>query len=269
MNKITAIFSLLGSKIRTLAFDVAILHVPNEVEQALKINAKQLSFQLGNLPSALDWESLLAMASPTSQELFSLPTGQRLPCWLPGDEQLGDDWLLSENYYPYYFRIYKHLGSLFAQPKLLEFGVRSGYSGVVFAKAISGEKTYVGVDPNLYVSQGLEKAAQTFELLRTEGHRFTTFLIEGFSSSEAVKKTLSFSGPYHAIHIDGEHTYFGKVYDLYIASQLVAPGGFVLVDDCEHHGMIHEAVKLACYLGWFNAYSFVPTKRGLAVLQKK
>jgi hypothetical protein len=213
------------------------------------------------------WDEIKKKPSPTSEQLFRNKSGEKYPCWLPGDETLGDDWLLSPEYYPFYFRIYAELGSVFQNPTLLEFGVRSGYSGLVFSKAVQKPCRYFGVDPNLYVAKGLESAASTYAELRSEGFDLTSFLLEGFSSSEAVQKTLSFSEPFEFIHVDGEHTLAGKIYDLWIARNLVSKEGFVLVDDFEHHGFINQSVKVACKLGWFSKVSYVPTKRGLAVLK--
>jgi predicted O-methyltransferase YrrM len=152
---------------------------------------------------------------------------------------------------------------------LLEFGVRSGYSAVVFAKAMEGKAChYTGVDPNLYIPGGLKKASETFRILQTEDYDFRYFLLEGFSSSENIQKSLQYSGPFDMIHVDGEHTYFGKIYDLWIAAKLLSKGGFVLVDDFEHHGMIADSIKVALQMGWFSRFSYFPTKRGMAVLSR-
>jgi hypothetical protein len=267
MNKLEAIQKMLGAKTRCLAHDVAILQIPNEVKEAIRLCKSGFDFSLEGMPQALDWEKLKSAEAQSSEEIFTGADGKRYPCWLPGDESLGDDWLLSHQYYPYYFRLYHQLGKEMINPSLLEFGVRSGYSGVVFSKAVPGAKTYVGVDPNLYVAQGLESAAATYRQLQKEGNLLQYFLIEGFSSSEAVQKTLSFSAPFDFIHVDGEHTLQGKILDLRIARNLVSENGYVLVDDFEHHGFIFDSVKVACKLGWFSKFSFVPTKRGLGVLK--
>lgn len=212
-------------------------------------------------------EEILSIPAPDSAELFSDINGERYPCWLEGDENLGDDWLLTEEYYPRYFRLYQYLGKKFNRVSLLEFGVRTGYSAVVFAKAVQGKRLfYSGVDPNLYVPGGLERAASTFRILQKEGSELQYFLLEGFSSSTAVQNSLKHSGPFHLIHVDGEHTLFGKVFDLWIARNLLAEGGYVLVDDYEHHGLIADSVKIAIRRGWFSKFSFFPTRRGLAVL---
>jgi len=267
MNKLKVLSKIASSKIRALKSDFAALEVPQVVADAVAIIPKEVKFELSSLPQSLDWATLKENPAPGSESLFTNPQGQRYPCWLPGDESLGDDWLLCDNYYPYYHRIYEAIGKQFEAPKLLEFGVRSGYSGVVFSKAVQGKKTYFGVDPNLYVVNGLGRARDTFKELQAERSDLDYFLIEGFSSSTAVQKTLGYSAPFEAIHIDGEHTYFGKIFDLWIAKNLISKNGYILVDDFNHHGMIHDSIKVACYLGWFKSFTFVETKRGLAILK--
>jgi predicted O-methyltransferase YrrM len=257
-----------GKKIRATQSDVAILDIPESLHEALRVKPDATRIKLGDLPPALDWTGAIEpIHAPESTRLFSQTNGQFFPCWLPGDKDLGEDWLVNPTYYPYYFKVFSGLSKEFSRPSLLEFGVRSGYSGLVFMKAVFGPKSYVGVDPNLYIPQGLEKSSQTFKLLQQEGHDLSFFLVEGFSSSSAVQKSLALSGPYSFIHIDGEHTYFGKLFDLWIARQLLAPGGYVLVDDLEHHGMIRDSIQVACEMGWFTKFSFVPTLRGMGVLK--
>ena len=265
IKKIKRIPGLISRPLRATADDMALLNVPAEVKAALK---EPVPAVMPVVPPAIPVEKILSLPAPGSESLFTGKDGRRYPCWLEGDEHLGDDWLLASDYYPHYFRLYSFLASEFAFPSLLEFGVRSGYSAVVFAKALEGKMVqYTGVDPNLYVAGGLQKAAETYRILRSEGHLFQHFLLEGFSSSSAVQKSLEYSGPYHLIHVDGEHTYFGKLYDLWIARRLLAPGGIVLVDDYEHHGMIADSVNVAIKLGWFSGFSYFPTKRGMAVLR--
>jgi hypothetical protein len=264
IRKLSVLPGLFTKPLRATSNDLATLNVPEEVRKALK---KTVPTSMPACAPVLDVDSLLAMPAPTSSQMFHDMEGNRYPCWLEGDENLGDDWLLADNYYPFYHRLYNFLGKNIEAPRLLEFGVRSGYSGLVFAKALQGKRVfYTGVDPNLYIPGGLEKAASTFRLLKEEGHLLDYFLLEGFSSSSAIQNSLKLSGPFHIIHVDGEHTYFGKLYDLWIARNLMAKGGYVLVDDFEHHGMISDSVKVALEMGWFTKFSYVPTKRGMAVL---
>lgn len=263
VEKIKRIPALISKPMRATRDDLASLHIPDEVRSAMR---QPVPAEI-KAPAALHPDDVLALPGMASRALFTSASGQPYPCWLEGDETLGDDWLLAADYYPYYYRLYRYLGSRFEKIRMLEIGVRTGYSGVVLAKAVPEKSPlYVGVDPNLYIPTGLEKAAATFSLLQKEGNPLQYFLLEGYSGSTAVQNSLRYSGPFEFIHVDGEHTYFGKLFDLWIARNLLAPGGFVLVDDYEHHGFIADSVKVALERGWFSKFSYLPTKRGLAVL---
>lgn len=264
IEKLKRIPSLIRKPLRATAHDLATLEVPDEVKSALR---QPVPAEIRCQGPALDVAAVLALPGRSSEEMFVAGSGKRYPCWNDGDETLGDDWLLSAEYYPYYYRLYQYLSRNLSRVRYLEIGVRTGYSGVVMAKASASKPVfYTGVDPNLYLPDGLEKAASTFCMLQNEGHNLNFFLLEGYSGSSAVQNSLRYSGPFDIIHIDGEHSYFGKLYDLWIARNLIEKGGFVLVDDYEHHGFIADSVKVALERGWFTRFSYLPTKRGMAVL---
>jgi predicted O-methyltransferase YrrM len=202
---------------------------------------------------------------PTSREIFFMD-GAALPCWQETDLTLYDDWLSAADYYPVYHAVFRKLTAPERPARLLEIGVRTGYMGVAFARAAQGPSLYVGVDPNLYVRNGLELASATFRILRERlpGREFV--LIEGFSWDRDVQQSLAFSGPFDIIHIDGDHTLPGKLIDLDLARRIVAPGGVILVDDYAHHSIVADAIGRTWHLGWFEQFAYVPTKRGLAAL---
>lgn len=210
--------------------------------------------------------SLAEHTQPSSREIFALD-GQPLPCWQESDVELYDDWLTAPNYYPVYYHVFKRLADADRPVRMLEIGVRTGYMGVAFARAARGRCMYVGVDPNLYVRHGLHLAADTFRILRERLPLADFALIEGFSWDTDVQRSLTHSGPFDIIHIDGDHTVPGKLVDLELARRLLAPGGVVLVDDYEHHSIVADAIRRAWRLGWYSQFGFVPTKRGLAVLR--
>jgi predicted O-methyltransferase YrrM len=204
---------------------------------------------------------------PTSRELFSLD-GAMLPCWLEGDLTLSDGWLSDADYYPLYYALFRTLAPAGRATRLLEFGVRTGYAGVAFARAAQGAARYLGVDPNLYVRDGLELAGATFQILRSTLADFDFVLLEGYSWDADIQRSLLYSGPFDIIHIDGDHTLPGKLFDLELARRLIAPDGVILIDDYDHHTIVSDAVGRALALGWFNEFAYVPTKRGLAVLRR-
>ncbi|HEU4326335.1 MAG TPA: class I SAM-dependent methyltransferase [Roseiflexaceae bacterium] len=200
-----------------------------------------------------------------SRAIFTLD-GALLPCWQEADLELADGWLLSPRYYPLYYALFQSLSAPERRLRMLEIGVRTGYIAVAFARAARGPAFYLGLDPNLYLADGLRRAHDSLAALRARGGPEFA-LVEGYSWDTATQHSLGYSGPFDLIHIDGDHTLPGKLVDLDLARGLLAPGGLVLVDDYDHHGIVSDAVRRALALGWFGKFAYLPTLRGLAVLQ--
>jgi predicted O-methyltransferase YrrM len=195
--------------------------------------------------------------------------GEKLPCWRNEDLDLEEEkWLTASNYYPLYFEVFKALRpDKSERVKFLEFGVRTGYMGAVFMKAIDGAKSYMGIDPNLYLADGLSRATATLEILTENSSGINHQFIKGYSTFQAYLGSMEEYGPFDFIHIDGEHTLKGKVIDLFVAKDLVKKDGYVLIDDFNHVGIVAPAVKAALEMGWYKSFSYVPTLRGLAILK--
>ena len=235
-----------------------------EIEPAIAL-ARQLA-PGAPMPGALH-QALLGQPAPTWQDLFFL-NGEPLPCYLPEDNTPDDPWLTADNYYPLYFRLYQHLRPASpARPTLLEVGVRTGYAAVVWAHAMQGHACYMGIDPGLYLPQGMALAKASLDQLYSVYPQFQHQLVVGYSTGSLFFETLALNGPYTFIHIDGDHSIRGKVIDLWVAKQLVAPGGYVLLDDFNHAPSVQRAVAAALKLGWFKEMELVGTLRGLAVLR--
>jgi len=203
-----------------------------------------------------------------SRELFSL-NGKPLPCWREEDIDPNDDWLLTDQYYPLYYRLFQEAAVLYKQPRMLEIGVRTGYIGVVFARAVGGSSYYIGVDPNQYLPDGLDRARQSFTSIQNAIPQFTFSCIVGYSGDAKIQAQLQQQAPYDVIHIDGDHTLQGKLIDLDLARSWISPTGLVLVDDYHHlPDIMHEAVGRALRLGWYTKFAVLNTCRGLIILQK-
>jgi predicted O-methyltransferase YrrM len=149
--------------------------------------------------------------------------------------------------------------------RMLEIGVRTGYVGVVFARAVPAG-VYVGIDNNAYLRDGLDRAAASFKMLRKDLAAFESLLVEGDSSTASVRRSIVLNAPFDLIHVDGDHSFVGKLFDLEIAARVLVPDGFVLVDDVDHLTGVREATAAALWGGWFSGWAHVPTLRGLAVL---
>ncbi len=237
--------------------------LPPSVAQALALSAAELP-TLTAAPARL--APLVEQADrPAPADLFTL-NGQRLPCWPAGDETLYDGFLLHPRNYPFYFALFQQLSAERGPLRLLEIGVRTGYIGAVFAQA-AGPAHYVGLDPNQYVANGLDLAAETLRRLRAARPAFSYALWEGYSWQLSLQRSLAHGGPYDLVHIDGDHSLAGKLLDLDLARRLVTPTGLVLVDDFDHHPPVADAIRRALALGWYRQCTVIATLRGLALLE--
>jgi predicted O-methyltransferase YrrM len=198
--------------------------------------------------------------------LFHLQ-GKPLPCLMKEDFSESDPWLTTADYYPAYHSLFRSLSAGKKRIRFLEIGVRTGYVAAVLAQAVKCPAMYVGVDPNRYVSNGLELAGATLGRLRGRFSGFDGVLIEGYSWEDRIHHTLRDSGPFDWIHIDGHHVLDVKLHDIELARKVLAPGGLVLVDDLDHMDCVSGAVKRAMSLKFFREYYRYPTFRGLAVLR--
>lgn len=206
-----------------------------------------------------------ARERPDSRSLF-FQDGAPLACWREEDVGLDGDWLTSPNYYPLYHALLQEAVGTRSNVRLLEIGVRTGYLGVVFARATEGAAVYCGVDPNIYLHNGLRLADQALAAMRAMRPAFSYELIKGYSHDERIRRRLRSVEKFGYIHIDGDHSLEGKLADLELSRSLLKPGGLVLVDDYHHMPAVPEAIQRAFALGWYRRFAVGPTVRGLAVL---
>lgn len=149
------------------------------------------------------------------------------------DDALYRDAVLQTRYYNYYYSYGRH----FRPRKVFEIGVRCGYTGYFLLAGASGSVVkYRGVDLQTYL---------------TDSNRYATELLSGlcqdvrvsFGDSHALN---SLDDKYDLIHIDGDHSYEGKLKDLALAFSSLSKNGVIVVDDYGPHGAkepIFRAVK--------------------------
>lgn len=247
---------------------ISIAFPSGPVAEALAVDPSAVLLETSlSLINRVDIEKIMIEA-PDHETLFYV-NDRPLPCVLESDCITKDNWLTAHDYYPLYFTIYQALIASRERVRMLEIGVRTGYQGVVFARACryKDKAFFMGLDPNLYVGEGLHLAGESLKAMREFFPNFDFSLQEGYSWENAVQRSLSCSGPFDIIHIDGDHSLQGKLIDLELARRLLAHEGVVLVDDFDHHPIIRDAVRKAIALGWFKEYLYVKTMRGLAILQ--
>lgn len=150
-----------------------------------------------------------------------------------GDDDLYFDPILQTAYYNYYYSYGQH----FRPTKVFEVGVRAGYTAHYLLSGAAGSvKKYRGIDLESYLQGSNSSATELLSKLCADVR------VHGGNSHEL--KTLD--DEYDLIHIDGDHTFDGKVMDLELALGSLAPAGVIVVDDCSPHGPkepIYRAVQ--------------------------
>jgi predicted O-methyltransferase YrrM len=159
-----------------------------------------------------------------------------------------------ERYYNYYYSY----GAHFKPRTIFEIGVRAGYTGYFLLLGSRAEK-FRGIDLETYMlgSTGialplLKKVCSDVQITVGDSHKLTVL-----------------DHLYDMIHIDGDHSYEGKIMDLELAINNLSPSGVVIVDD--YNGAAGEAVKRATD-DFVNKYklemAIFPTLTGHAIIRR-
>jgi predicted O-methyltransferase YrrM len=139
------------------------------------------------------------------------------------------DYMLCENYYEIYYAISKYY-----QPKsILEIGVRYGYSLYSMIAAADNLEYVVGYDIDEYDSGSIEEAYKNISRVISEN---INLKIE-FENSQ---KLSELSQNYDLIHIDGDHSYDGKIHDLNLTKGKCK---ILVIDDYNHIGEVKNATN--------------------------
>jgi predicted O-methyltransferase YrrM len=138
-----------------------------------------------------------------------------------------DEYLKCGNYYEYYYAISKY----YKPKKVLEIGVRYGYSLGSIIKGSGAVKEVVGIDCDSYEKDSLSIAEKNIKKYIDKDINYT-FLNQ---SSHIIKKLDQY---YDLIHIDGDHSYEGKIQDLNL---LIGSCGVAIVDDYHMAQQVRKA----------------------------
>jgi len=138
------------------------------------------------------------------------------------------EYLTGGNYYEIYYAISKY----FNPKSILEIGVRFGYSLFTMISASDFIERAVGYDIDEYEKDGLEKAKKEIETRLKPGVELSLEL----KDSQSISELDSF---YDIIHIDGDHSYGGKVHDLNLT---IGKSSVVIVDDYYHVPAVKKSV---------------------------
>tara|TARA_R100001244_G_scaffold25113_4_gene25594 strand:- start:56475 stop:57041 length:567 start_codon:yes stop_codon:yes gene_type:complete len=133
-----------------------------------------------------------------------------------GDDPLyfKDD--LKRKYYNFYFSYGRH----FKPRNIFEIGVRTGYTAYFLLLGSKAEK-FRGIDLETYKVNSSQLAIGLIRKVCED-------------SSVAIgdsHKLTALDEAYDLVHIDGDHSYDGKVQDLELAFGSLSPDGVIVVDD--------------------------------------
>lgn len=113
----------------------------------------------------------------------------------------GHGFINNRTHYEWYWAIGAYVGAL-RKLTILEVGVRYGYAGICLAKP--GDHYYLGIDDESYERNSCEVARENFERIG-----LTNAIIYNKKFSE-----FTMDRHYDVIHIDGDHSYDGALFDL-------------------------------------------------------
>jgi predicted O-methyltransferase YrrM len=157
------------------------------------------------------------------------------------------DYLNAPDYYPYL----NSLARDFKAKRVLEVGVRFGYSAValIYKNPVT---EYVGIDFDLYDATSSTKSRKNLSCLK--GFQPVDFTL--FRKNTQELDDIAFLGPknFDLVHIDGDHSYQGALTDLKNFWNVLTIGGHMLVDDSIFYGSVYNAciefarlLKEPCY----------------------
>jgi predicted O-methyltransferase YrrM len=140
-----------------------------------------------------------------------------------------NDYMHCGNYYEIYYAISKYY-----QPKsILEIGVRYGYSLYSMMAAADNLNYVRGYDIDEYDSGSIEEANKNISKVISDD---IDFKIE-FNDSQKISEL---SQSYDLIHIDGDHSYGGKIHDLNLTKGKCK---VLIIDDYNHIGEVKNATN--------------------------
>jgi len=125
-----------------------------------------------------------------------------------------------------YYRAKRQLIKECEPERILEFGIRAGYSAWTFLTACPGA-TYVGVDNE----QGEhDPEPLTFWARKILEPFDTTFIL----ADSRTLQPQDLLGAYDFIHVDGDHSFAGATHDMEIGLIVLQPGGTMVIDDYDN-----------------------------------
>jgi len=155
-------------------------------------------------------------------------------------------------YIGYYWSKYT-IARRYRPTRILEIGVRAGYSALAFLEAAHDqgrhqEVVYVGIDgeTGTHGGEGGPYLPWAEKILNEpHGPEYKVILLEANTQRalpESVIQVLENEGRFDLIHVDGDHTKRGALSDLDLAVGFLMPNGVILIDDYDRAPAVKEAI---------------------------
>jgi len=166
--------------------------------------------------------------------------------------------------------VYSDLLSIYAKEfkekksvKFLEIGTGTGCQiAVIYKACLNTSVFYVGIDINPHT---LLLANQTANVIKNKHGKFEFVLIEGNSNVTQVQRSITLSGPYGIIHIDGDTKPKSIANDLILASNSLTKNGILVIGNYETNPDIKFAVDFSLRQ---NMFAEIEVINGIAVIYK-
>ena len=165
------------------------------------------------------------------------------------------EYIRSGNYYEWYYAF----GAYYKPKTILEIGVRFGYSLLSMIVGSPSVEYVRGWDIDCYSADSHNVANSAIRSRIKDGIDFSVDVV----NSQELTELPQF---FDLIHIDGDHSYEGKVHDLELC---IGKCRVMVVDDYWHHQPVQQAVNdfLMKHYGKIQTAHIVPTHRGAAVIE--
>jgi hypothetical protein len=152
------------------------------------------------------------------------------------------------------------------KPKVIvEIGVRLGYSAHAFLSAVPNA-VYHGIDVWGGGHGGTQIAGREYVMeMLTRNFPNASIVLHTCNTQTMPWPEVPFADLFH---VDGDHTTQGALHDMRGASELIAVGGAMLVDDYDHIGEVRHAIEefkrefVGKHGYGYNKAEYIPTFRG-------
>lgn len=163
--------------------------------------------------------------------------------------------LSAENYYSWYSAIASQLWP----ERILEIGVRFGYSAIALCGDLAED--YVGIDhewwedSNVYAEKVIGEKCDVNVTLLTA------------NSQDLPEERLEGQDLFDLAHVDGNHTPGGMCHDLRLVDANLCDGGLIIVDDMKDRELYRYAVNFAGIRGY--PVQYLPSLTGTLLIWKE